>query len=742
MNNILELKGRFNQKSNNSRPGAPKLPKGSIVNSSDLIFLRDNLIKMRQFWMSNTLFNGALISVYYNKTAAKSNRVTKLLAAGSAPPNSTIVGAKFAKKHNKHIITHHIPIKAIDDSIYFINKVIALLDTEFQGTISTKVFNDKNTFSKIDFTKYNIAKTNFQKIIVDVHYVEKFDVEQSDFASNRNAIITIYDTGEDTQELLNRIGINVYNHNILNDTTILLDENYLQILMQKAPYLVAMATEDMSKLAPSNFKKTVDDTVIQIPSPGSEPTIGVIDTLFDDRVYFADWVESVNMLDSSIPVDADDYKHGTAVSSIIVDGPTLNPSLDDSCGRFKVRHFGIATRKAFSSFTIIRAIKEIVASNKDIRVWNLSLGSNDEINDNFISAEAAVLDQIQYENDVIFIVAGTNKNINSEDKKIGSPADSINSIVVNSVNNNHEPAEYSRKGIVLSFFNKPDISYYGGTSSEYMKVCEPLGKALVTGTSYAAPWIARKMAYLIDIIGFSKEVAKAVLIDAAIGWTPNTDLSSISLKGFGVVPIKINDIINSKEDEIKFVVSGISEKYDTFNYNFPVPIHKDKHPYIAKATLCYFPKCSRNQGVDYTNTELDIYFGRLKDDGKLVSINNNQQSIEGLDNYLTEEDARKLFRKWDNVKHISEKIIENPRPRKAYQNHMWGMSVKTKERLNNRDGEGIRFGVVVTLKEMYGVNRIEEFIQQCSFNGWLVNKIDIENKIDIYETANEELKFD
>ena len=37
------------------------------------------------------------------------------------------------------------------------------------------------------------------------------------------------------------------------------------------------------------------------------------------------------------------------------------------------------------------------------------------------------------------------------------------------------------------------------------------------------------------------------------------------------------------------------------------------------------------------------------------------------------------------------------------------MSVKTIERLKNGDGYGIRFGVVVTLKELNGVNRIEDF---------------------------------
>ena len=42
--------------------------------------------------------------------------------------------------------------------------------------------------------------------------------------------------------------------------------------------------------------------------------------------------------------------------------------------------------------------------------------------------------------------------------------------------------------------------------------------------------------------------------------------------------------------------------------------------------------------------------------------------------------------------------------------YIWGISIKTKERLEKRDGEGIKFGVVVTLKEISGVNRIDEFI--------------------------------
>ncbi len=78
------------------------------------------------------------------------------------------------------------------------------------------------------------------------------------------------------------------------------------------------------------------------------------------------------------------------------------PELADGCGRFRVRHFGVATNNGFSSFTVLKMIRNIVASNRDIKVWNLSLGSKLEIKPNFISPEAAELDRIQSEYDVIF----------------------------------------------------------------------------------------------------------------------------------------------------------------------------------------------------------------------------------------------------------------------------------------------------------------------------------------------------
>ena len=108
--------------------------------------------------------------------------------------------------------------------------------------------------------------------------------------------------------------------------------------------------------------------------------------------------------------------------------------------------------------------------------------------------------------------------MNGKGMKIGAPADSLNSLVVNAVDYSGKSASYTRSGPVLSFFNKPDLSYYGGTDEDRINVYAPYGKRGAYGTSFAAPWITRKMAFLIYKMGLTREVAKALLIDSAAGW--------------------------------------------------------------------------------------------------------------------------------------------------------------------------------------------------------------------------------
>lgn len=757
MNSILRLKGRFEQRPNPTKPGPAILPKGKSVSASHIYALQQQLSEILAYWTEHREIAGALISVHYQHVIAKSNRIRILLAEANGSPVDSIRGAKFVwdvcedgSELQRHVFTHYISLKALEKTIELLRNAAYIVENGYDGSIT---FADTEQIAAQKGYPYQdtIAWTAFLKIILDCHYVRSFDIDRVNDSIIEESIITIYKTNVETKALLAKFGINIYDDRIIDETTIRLNRDEITILQNEASYLIAMNVVDLSQLTKEDIllgDEALPEASITIPAPHNEPIVGVIDTQFNQEVYFNEWVEYHNMLSPEIPLFDVDYHHGTEVTSIIVDGPGGNPSLDDGCGRFRVRHFGVATSGPFSSFAVLRMIRSIVAANRDIKVWNLSLGSTKEINPSFISPEAAELDKIQSEYDVLFVVAGTNKpkDVTKKNMKIGAPADSLNSLVVNSVGFDNKAASYTRTGPVLSFFHKPDLSYYGGDGQEYynrIAVCrDKTGAIYAAGTSLAAPWITRKMAYLIHIMGLSREVAKALIIDAAAGWQRKDDPSNSI--GYGVVPIHISDIIHSNDEEIRFILSGTADEYETYTYNLPVPVVKNAHPFYARATLVYFPHCDRNQGVDYTNTEMDIHFGRLSSPkGKPVikSINDNVQSEEGL-RVIYEENARKQYRKWDNVKHISDVVKTRAVPRKAYDAGLWGLSIKTKERMKARGKKDLPFGIVITLKEMNGVNRIEDFKKLCMARGWLVTQLDVQNQLDIYQRAEENINFE
>jgi hypothetical protein len=172
-----------------------------------------------------------------------------------------------------------------------------------------------------------------------------------------------------------------------------------------------------------------------------------------------------------------------------------------------------------------------------------------------------------------------------------------------------------------------------------------------------------------------------------------------------------------------------------------VPRDEDnKYPYIARATLCYFPECSRNQGVDYTNRELSLAFGRVKKNGGIEDINDNVQDEEGA--YADERKSRSEFRKWENTKFISTTLKGGLKPRISYGERLWGIAIASKERLSTQMKNHLNFGAVITLKELKGINRIDDFIKACRLRGYIVSSLDVQQRINIYNTTQEEIIFD
>ena len=749
MNPILQVKLRFSNEANTNRPGARNLRKKAETTVEKIDKLCDELNAILRFYRSSPQFiKDILIDANYNDIIAKSNRIKALLKPEGKEVNDAVVGARFSDApagEENHIITYYLEESTIKKTIENLQIAKRFINDKLSGKATFDNFNEPK--NKLNYNGYPISKSKMRDIIVDCSVIESFSRPQIVEAPNKESfLVTFYKTELSMESLLEKLKIDDirYKYSFYGDDTMSADKELYDILESNVPYLISMVSSDLSKITLGDLEKDRKKEDIDIPEPSNEPIIGVIDTLFDESVYFSEWVENNDYLTDFERLMCCDKEreHGTQVTSIIVDGPRMNPWLDDGCGRFRVRHFGVCTDR-IQTPKLVKKIKEIVNNNPDIHVWNLSLGTDDEVSKNFISYDGAFLDELQAKKNIVFVVSGTNDN--REDKpgllRIGSPADSLNSIVVNSVKRDGTPASYSRKGNVLSFFNKPDVSYYGGDYDDRIKTYSCFGEDEVYGTSCAAPWISRKLCYLIDVMGLPREVAKALIIDSAAGWEYKTGAyRNKEIMGYGIVPIDISQVLSTENNEIKFVLYGTSESYKTTNYAIPVPKDEEnKYPYIARVTMCYFPECSRSQGVDYTNRELSLKFGRVKLDGKIADINENIQDEDGA--HADERQSRKEFRKWENTKFIS-KILKDNRSVMSYGDRLWGITVTSKERLSSKIHRELNFGTVITLREINGINRIQDFVTACNLRGWIVNELDVQNQVEIYNANQEEIVFD
>ena len=508
---------------------------------------------IRYYENTEKLLDGMLIDVFYNDIIAKSGRIERLLKPTRKDINKTVVGARFSDAADgleNHIITYYLKRETIEKTIKELQEIKRFLDDKFAGEATAKEFNE--TRSKLNYNGYALEEKEICNLIVDCSVVEKIarpDVRTE--VRDENFLVTFYKTEQSVSEILEKIKVDrTYMYSFYGEDTISVTKDLYAYIAEKIPYMISMVSADLSKISYQEIEPETEKETIIIPGPTIEPTIGVIDTLFDEQVYFTKWVDNRDCLDiyERGQVREEHRIHGTQVSSLIVDGPRLNPWLDDGCGRFRVRHFGVCLNR-ISVSRLVKKIKDIVNENPDIHVWNLSLGTDEEVSKNFISFDAAVLDELQAKKNVIFVVAGTNDS-RSEKKgtlRIGSPADSLNAVVVNSVRRDGRPASYTRKGEVLSFFQKPDVSYYGGDYDEKINTYTPNGEWQDCGTSLAAPWISRKLAFLIDVMGMPREVAKALLIDSAAGWEYKIDTyKHQTLTGYGIVPIDIKNVMASE----------------------------------------------------------------------------------------------------------------------------------------------------------------------------------------------------
>lgn len=750
-------------------------PGGRVLDSEAVDFTtidkRINDLKFIQKKFSESKrIDGALVTAYYRRIVPKTARIQYLFSK-KRPTYDLIVGSKFGRKSNGslfHIITYFVDEDVLNDAIEDLQLARNVLVNCLGGCVRKEQVAE-NSISKDIFVGTGINKTKFIEILADLSAVDSFGIETQSSSNNDNGkIVTFYKCFKDKLELEKLLfDLNITDKfDFLSENCVLFDKEQYDIVLDNIPFLVSMISDDFASIQPEEHKETDSLFIRQLPKPNDEPIIGCFDTLFEKDCYLKDYVDYERLISKYYENSKSNFIHGTIIDSILVEGNKLNPEYEDDCGYFRVKHFGIGGADFIDLAALIKGLNEKVELYcKEIKVWNISLGDKRQISDNFISVLGAELDKLSRKFDVLFVVSGTNIDENfPNETRIGSPADSLNALVVNSVvsKENESNADYTRSGPVLTFINKPDISYYGGDDNNEIFCYSPDNHYGCKGTSIAAPFIARKAAFLIHKMHLSPQCAKALIIDSACGWTgiKNKDINRL---GYGIPPISIKNIIESKRDEVKIVLGGSTKNRFTMVHDFPVVIDQEtkKLNYYAKLTFCYFTYGDRNKGVDYASQDISIQFGRVESKYYLADSKYHYQIAEPIKELpiskcIKEEQNVDEYKKWNNTKIF----IGSSRPKNKtidYSNKlaMWGIRIGHLDRfktISQFEWEAdekekldisTKFGLVITFKTIDGSDaNVEDFILKFRQNPkYDVKELDIELENRLENQLKEKIRF-
>lgn len=419
-----------------------------------------------------------------------------------------------------------------------------------------------------------------------------------------------------------------------------------------------------------------EDVVAPILTPEegrNYSVVGVLDSGVANISYLKPWLLQDRW--SPYPDSLVDKSHGTAVSSVMIYGDTLEgKTLTGVNGTyiFDANVFPDLNKENLEEDELLNNIKEAIDNyHKNIKIWNLSGGISAEIQDDAFSDFGVGLDSLQDKYGVIICKSTGNCNnfIKGLPKsKINKGADSVRALTVGSVAHKKDlndlvninyPSPFTKIGRGPNHIIKPEVVHYGGNagvssngnmSMTGVKTFDINGKVSnVIGTSFSTPRVTSILAGLDAEIAeeFDPLLLKALTIHSS-QYSENVLMpinDKIKQMGFGI-PQNINNILYNSPNEATLILKDTLSKGEYIDIlDFPMPNCLKFDGYFTGqiiATLVYNPILDAKQGAEYCQSNINLYLGtfdeKVKRDTSRVNILNpvgrsNPKNLLSADNY-------------------------------------------------------------------------------------------------------------
>ena len=380
------------------------------------------------------------------------------------------------------------------------------------------------------------------------------------------------------------------------------------------------------------------------------PVVVVVDSgISDDIPGLTSWIVGRH---TDVAPEYRNTTHGTFIAGLVCWGSQLNPSLanvdDNPCAVFDLQVLpnddpAVGDTDDLSESEFLQSLEAALKIHANrLKVWNLSIGTNELCSLDEFSAFGEQLDDLQEKYQVSFVVSAGNYHTppllpyprqgkQRSAGRITSPADTVLGLTVGSITHvdyakngpktNH-PSPFSRHGAGPNHIIKPDLVHYGGSCSLDLQQSSGIrslhngGSAEDLGTSFATPLVARKLAQIFHSITPSPSpvLARALLVHHArdprsSGRVPDGEENYY---GFGIptpppyclecTPYSATLVF---EDQLR---PGYFLEWDDFPY--PRSLRRNGR-YFGEVgmTVAFAPSRGARWGTEYCETHIDAHFG-------------------------------------------------------------------------------------------------------------------------------------
>lgn len=428
--------------------------------------------------------------------------------------------------------------------------------------------------------------------------------------------------------------------------------------------------------------------------------VAIFDGGFDRNSFMNEFVDYRDMSGNK---DIRYISHGHAVTSAYLFGSIKEDKI--------LTPYSLVTNyrvldNTCTTYEILTRIENVL-KYENIEFINLSIGPNQEVEDDDVHYWTALLDKYFSTGQYFACIAVGNMN-----SRIQIPSDCVNAMSIGAANSDDfvwERAHYSNFGPGrIPGFIKPDGVAFGGDklNGKMFKVFDEKDNVIdQQGTSFSSPLVLRSAVGIRSLYGnhLLPITLKAILIHHAEEHTVENQVTV----GWGRFNLDVEDMMTCHDHQVKLIYQGKINVKEYYHAEIPFPDIELEGNIKIKATFCFSSSTDAEHPPSYTNYGLVATFiphnekKSKKPDGTDTSNNATDTFFTPSTMYDKSEDSlRKDSHKWETVLH-SEKIKRASSLKKPY------FEIKYHEREkgadSNKKGE-LSYALVVTIESEQGVN--------------------------------------